>query len=105
MTAPVTIKQGTSLIALVAITDDAGTALDVTGFAITGQVRDANANLVANLPITVTPHLGLAQINVPDTSAWPLGTLRCDLRVVTATGAILQTQTFPVVVQRRVTTP
>ena len=57
------------------------------------------------LPITVTPHLGLAQINVPDTSAWPLGTLRCDLRVVTATGAILQTQTFPVVVQRRVTTP
>ena len=45
------------------------------------QVRDAAGNLVEELAITKTGNAGQARIVSAGTGNWPLGRLRCDIRL------------------------
>jgi len=98
-----TLKQGGSLLLALAFTEDDGSAADLTGSSVSSQIRDAQDSLVAALPVVVTtPTAGTASIAVMDTSAWPLGTLRCDIRVQAAS-TIMFYETFAIHIQRAVT--
>lgn len=79
-----TLKRGASLDLTVAFEDDDGQPLDLTGATLTAQIRDAADALVATLAPAITVGADAATIAVADTSAWPLGMLRLDVRVVLA---------------------
>lgn len=98
------IKQGESLQMELTFTggDEDQTPVDLTGYAVTSQVRDVNGFLVATLPITMTLAAGTGTVFVADTSSWPRGMLRCDVRVASAS-VTLFTETFSIQVNHGVT--
>jgi hypothetical protein len=98
----ITLKAGASFNLALAFNSDAGVAIDMTPFTVAAQVRDAEGVLVTDLPITLQPTLGTGSISVLDTSGWPLGMLRCDVRVSSST-EVLISQTFSILVLRAVT--
>jgi hypothetical protein len=48
---------------------------------------------------------GLVTLSAADTSSWPVGTLRGDVRIAFAGGAIAHSETFSVQVDQPVTRP
>jgi hypothetical protein len=96
------IKRGASLNLLLRFTRTGGGAADVTHIVLTSQVRDAQDNLVATLPLLKLPEIGLVTITVPDTTQWPIGRLRCDLTAALG-GQIVYSETFAIQVARSVT--
>ena len=98
----ISIKQGESLHLMLTFTEDDDTPADISGYAITGAVRSSDDTIVAELPIVATDSVGIATVTVADTSEWPLGLLRSDLKVASA-GSVWLTQTFGIRVNRAVT--
>lgn len=102
MRGEVAIKQGAALILQLQFLNDDGTPVDLSTVALSAQVRDALGNLVAALPIQRAATLGTASITQADTTAWPVGVLRCDVKAVMS-GLAAYSQTFAVRVERAVT--
>lgn len=103
MTTQVSIKQGCTIQGDLAFTADDDTPIDLTGCTVTAQVRDATGQWVADLPVTLQPVLGIGVVHIASTAAWPLGVLRCDVRVTTPLGDTVQTETFALHLMRSVT--
>jgi hypothetical protein len=96
------IKQGAALrLTLTFYEQDA--PVDLSTVTLSSQARTAVGTLVATLPITVTGTPGLATVEMDDTGDWPIGLLRCDVRMVIA-GVTSLSETFPIRVERSVTT-
>ena len=99
--AAITIKQGASLPLVLQFTS-AGIAANLTGAVAVSQVRDASDGLIATLAATVAGSQGLVTLVASDTSAWPIGDLRCDVKLTQA-GAVTFTKTFTITIERPVT--
>jgi hypothetical protein len=98
----ITLKRGATLDLTIGIQTDTGTPVDLTGAGVVSQVRTAADEWVAALAPVITGVAGAVAITVLDTSAWPLGLLRCDVRVSLA-GRIAFSDTFGILVTRSVT--
>ena len=94
------VKQGDTLSLGLQFSDDDGTPLDLSSYAIAAEVRDSAEQLVGTLSIT-TGSDGVASVS-NDTSAWPLGNLRCDFKL-TVDGAVIHSDTFGIKVSNKVT--
>ncbi len=98
----VCIKRGDSLLLTLTFFNDDGSGVDLTSVVLSGQVRDPVDNLVATLAIAKTSVLNIATVAVADTTQWPLGMLRADIRVLN--GAVTEmSETFGVRVNASVT--
>jgi hypothetical protein len=98
------IKRGASLNLHFALQNDDGTPypLDTTTV-VTSDVCDIEGNLVRALAFTADPTTpGLLYTQVDDTSAWPIGQLRCDI-ALTDQGLTLISDTFAIYVDQPVT--
>jgi hypothetical protein len=98
----ISIKQGDSLLLTFTFFNNDGTSVDLTSVTLSGQVRDSADNLVATLAIATTSILNVATLQVADTTQWPLGLLRADIRAVSA-GLTEMSETFAIRVGRRIT--
>ncbi len=96
------IKRGGTLRIDGAVTDDAGAAYDLTGAGIAMELRDAGDTLIATPTITRNDAAGTFAAVVADSSDFPVGTLRGDLKV-TIGADVLYSDTFAVRVDQRVT--
>jgi hypothetical protein len=96
------IKQGASLLLQLTFQSDAGAAIDLTNVSLASQVRDAEGNLIATLPIVPTSTDGVATVTVANTSLWPLGTLRGDIKA-TIGAVVALSETFSIRVDQAVT--
>lgn len=76
--------------------------IDLGHVTLSAQVRTPDDTLVAVLTLVKQAVTGLATILVLDTTQWPLGRLRGDLRLVIQGQASL-TETFAIAVARQVT--
>ena len=97
-----TLKRGATLDLTIGIQNDDGSPVDLTGAGVISQVRTAADELVATLSPVITGVAGAVALTVLDTSAWPIGLLRCDVRVSLA-GRIAFSDTFGILVTRAVT--
>lgn len=84
MTAVIAVKQGSTL-RRVLLFRNAKTqvATDLTGQLISCKVRDRSRELVAEVDVTVLDqslNTGKVLFDFGDTSAWPVGNLRFDIR-------------------------
>lgn len=104
MAREIRIKRGEALLLqLTFLHDDGITPVDLTTVTLAGQVRDPVGGLVATLPIVVSAtQEGVALVTVADTSQWPLGMVRGDVRA-TAGGLPQLSDTFGIRVNRAVT--
>jgi hypothetical protein len=96
------IKRGAALSLAMAFTNADGSAIDLTTVTLTAQVRDPQDDLVETLPLVNSSIQGTATCVVADTTQWPLGLLRCDIRVV-QDGVPTFSETFGILVVRQVT--
>jgi hypothetical protein len=102
MSVSIPLKQGASFILGLQFSNDDGTPTDLGTCSVTSQLRDSQNTLIANLPVVSGGVSGTASINVLDTSAWPLGVLRCDIKVASSQ-QIIFSETFSISVARSVT--
>lgn len=102
MSVELSIKQGAALVLNLQFTNADGTPADLSAVALSSQLRDATNLLIASLPITLGATIGTASIEVADTTAWPIGVLRGDIKAVAA-GLPAYSQTFALRVERAVT--
>jgi hypothetical protein len=96
------IKQGAALRMQWTFTNNDGSPADLTSVTLSSQVRTVTNDLVTALPIVRTAAQGVATVEVDDTTAWPIGLLRCDIKAVIA-GVPVLSDTFGIHVQRSVT--
>ena len=96
------IKQGDALVLNLQFNNDDGTPADLAAVALTAQVRDGQNNLVALLPIALGATTGTASVVVAGTTAWPIGVLRGDIKVVLG-GLPVHSDTFALRVKPAVT--
>jgi hypothetical protein len=99
--ATLSIKAGATLQLRLAVTNDDGTAVDLTGVTATSQVRDSYGKLIADLTIILVDSPGVLSIT-QDTTGWSTGTMRMDLKLVIS-GVTLISQTVPLLVEEAVT--
>ena len=101
----ITIKKGDTLALSCKLTEDDGTAINLTAVTITSQVRKAvGSELVANLTVVVTnAALGEYSLTSTDTSNWPVDTLICDIKYSFGSPSIIRTETFSIEVLKAVT--
>jgi hypothetical protein len=100
--ADISLKQGAALQLQIAALDDEGVAFDLSTVTARAQVRDVQDNLVATLPLTVGSAANLLLVALPSTSDWPIGLLRCDVRLTVA-GMDVISDTFTIHMQPPVT--
>lgn len=106
----VTHKRGATLSWAGALADDAGVAVDLTGYTLTAQVRDASRSLITEATVTLadqitSPGVFSVVVGASDTAAWPLATLLTDVRVVSPSGHVDYTETIRIDVKERQTEP
>jgi hypothetical protein len=104
-TATLNIKAGATLQLLIAVKDASGAPLDLTTVTCSSFVRTTFGSQVDTLILTQTGTPGQLSVSQA-TVTWPVGTLLCDLKIVTtSTGVVLKSDTFNIVVAAAVTTP
>ena len=92
--ADIIIKQGATLALTGAFTNADGSAVSLAGAAILCQVRDIGYNWIADLPVVNNGAAGTISISYATTAAWPVGQLRCDIRVTDIAGNVTFSETF-----------
>jgi len=100
-------KQGDTLLMLAVKKDKTGVAEDITGWAIKCQGRDEDNNLIFSTEtgngITIVDAVnGVFQIQVDDTTTFPIGVLKADIEYH-RNGVIFSTQTFTITVIEGIT--
>lgn len=83
------LKRGATLRLSIAVTQDSGAALDLTGMTVTMQLRDSADALVATLSPVNGGATGLITVVEHATAAWPIGALRGDIRIVNGPETII----------------
>jgi hypothetical protein len=96
------IKQGSVFWIQMMFQNDDGTPADLTTVTLKSQLRTVTGDLVTTLPIVRTAALGVATIEVDDTTQWPIGTLLGDVKATIGSRPILS-DTFGVMVGRGIT--
>ena len=98
-------KRGTTFLVTCINQDAQGAPVDLGGAVIAAELRDAQNTLIAPLvPMAVADQPGTYTLSYRgDTSGWPLGTLRTDIRISGLDGTIKQTNTVTIAVVDRVT--
>lgn len=98
-------KRGTTFLVTCINEDAQGAPEDLGGAVIAAELRDAQNALIAPLvAMAVADQPGTYTLSYPgDTSSWPLGTLRTDIRISRLDGTIKQTNTVTIAVVDRVT--
>lgn len=99
------IKRGDTFLLAFAAKTDEGTVQDLTGYAVTSQVRSAQGALVADLDVAIVDAVAgslTLGATAAATAAWPLGKLVADLRLEVG-GDVLHTETLELVVIEAVT--
>lgn len=99
--ADIAIKRGAALNLTLRFTQN-DAPMDVGHVSLSAQVRKPDDTLVANLPMVKQADSGLVTSQVNDTTGWPVGRLRCDLRLV-VNGQPIFSETFAIQVTRQVT--
>jgi hypothetical protein len=99
-----TVKRGSSLQLMLALSHDDGSAADLSGMTLSSQVRDSHDRLVATLTVVPSGQLGVASILQP-TADWPTGVLRIDFRISSGDGVVLISDTKTILVEGAVTRP
>lgn len=98
------LKAGATLRIAGVATQDSGAAHDLTGATLTAKLRDAGGTVVDTLAVTlVSAAAGTFTIEADDTSDWPAGLLRGDLRIALAGGDVVFSEDFTIRVTRPVT--
>lgn len=100
--ADLSIKQGAALLLSLAAYDDQGVAFPLTGVTYRAQVRDAQGNLVATLPMEAGPGSNQVTVTEPSTASWPIGLLHCDV-LFTIAGQNVISDTFSIRVSQAAT--
>ena len=88
------IKSGDTLGMTVTYTDYLGVPIDITGIAISSQVRDGNSNLIAMFTIVKGDQIANpGQFSMTSaTSSWPINTqLEFDIKYITPVSVITHT--------------
>ena len=98
-----TIKSGASIEWTLTFRSPDGTPFDLSTCTVTSQARDASAGFCTDLPIMLLGTIGTATVVVLDTSAFPIGMLQVDIKIVTSASVVLFSDTFGVRVMRSVT--
>lgn len=104
-------KRGATLSYGGAITDDAGDAVDLTGYTVTSEVRSADRELVSTADITLadqgtSPGVFTVEVSAADTADWTAGArLLFDVRVQSASARVDYTETIAIDVVERQTDP
>lgn len=99
----ITFKRGTSFGANVSYTPSEGQPADLSGFAISSEVRTPAGSLVATLAVTMAPDAMGFHVAAPEgTATWPLGKLAWDLRFE-RDGAVAFSETVGLELTREVT--
>lgn len=81
-----------------------GSAVPLTGYQVSSQIRTPQGDLVADAAITITDEMyGQFDAFVEDTSAWPLGKLLQDVKYVSPEGEINYTETLEINVLENIT--
>lgn len=96
-------KRGDTMLLAVTYKVD-GIPADISTIDIASQIRTQNGSLIATMDVdklVATGQFTLTPVN-PDTSAWPLGNLLCDIEF-TQSGNIRSTETFGIVVVEEIT--
>ena len=96
------IKRGAALRLQMQFQDDANQPIDLTNITLASHVRTGAGDLIAALPVVRSYLPGIATVEVADTSTWPRGRHRADIRA-TIDGLAVMSDTFPVVVAGPVT--
>ncbi len=95
------LKQGVTLALDLLVTDDLGSAVNLSTATANVVVCDALGNAVATLPMTpAVGGLGWATVT-GSTAAWPVGRLMAEVQV-TIGGTVEISDTFSIVVERPV---
>ncbi|MBM9400394.1 hypothetical protein JUN65_02140 [Gluconacetobacter azotocaptans] len=99
------LKRGATFLLAATVTDNSGALVDLTGCIFASQLRDAQDAELAVL--TVQPAAGwtgVVQFSwTGDTSTWPVGRYRCDLRITWPDSRVQLTDTFSLTVAEAVT--
>ena len=98
----IAIKRGAALRMQLTFQQDDGTPADLTAVVLSGQLRTVTDDLVTSLPIVRTAALGVATVEIADTTQWPVGLLLGDIKAVIG-GVPILSDTFGVSVGRAVT--
>ena len=104
--ADISIKQGATLSLSGGFTNEDGTVVSLVGASVQCQVRDLNYLWIADLAATVNGAAGTVTLGAPGsaTASWPVGVLRCDVRVTDAAGDVMFSETFGIRVLAAVST-
>lgn len=100
----IAIKQGASLVLTGTFTNEDGSGVALTGATVLCQVRDIDYQWVADLPVVIDAAAGTISIEEAATGAWPIGVLRCDVRLTDASGDVSFSDTFGIRVLPAVST-
>lgn len=96
------IKQGAAFLMQWTCQNDDGTPADLTSVTLKSQLRTVTGDLVTTLPVVRTAVIGIATVEVDDTTQWPVGMLLGDIKA-TIGGRPILSDTFGVMVGRAVT--
>lgn len=101
------IKRGDSLaLDCQALADDGVTPIDITGWTLRSQIRNARDGLLAELSVTLTtPAEGRYSLTAAlgATATWSPGSAEMDIEYEDPAGLVQSTETVPVLILRDVT--
>ncbi len=104
MTASLSIKQGATLQLTIAASNADATPVDQSTVTASCSVRDLYMGLIGQLSLVASGTPGQWTVR-QETGSWPVGTLSADLKlVVTATGVVIKSATFQIIVLVAITT-
>lgn len=88
--------------------DEEGETIDLTGYEVAAQLRDAHDVLVADLTVAIadqTTQRGRCTLSATaaETATWPIGKLSCDVQFTAPGGAVASSETFSISVARDIT--
>lgn len=102
----ITLKRGDTLAVDGVVAQDAGGAVDLTGYTVRSQVRRQSGDLVSALTVTVTnAALGTFTLvaAAAETRGWAPGRHACDVEYASGGGVVSSTESFPFTVLEDVT--
>lgn len=102
--ADISIKAGATLSLAGAFTNEDGSVVSLVGASVLCQLRDITYQWIADLPVVVNAAAGTISIVEQATATWPVGQLRCDIRVTDAAGNVTFSETFGIRVRQAVST-
>lgn len=88
--------------------DEDGETVDLTGYTVAAQLRDAQDVLVAALTVAIADQTTLRgqctlSATAAATAAWPVGPLWCDVQFTAPSGTVASSATFAIRIEKDIT--